>query len=87
MHEMTLLRDIFQKIDQVATANQATRVVGVRLELGAMAHISPDHLREHFEEAAAGTMVEGAKLQIDENPDPNDPNAQEIILRDLEVAQ
>ncbi|MDJ0836181.1 MAG: hydrogenase maturation nickel metallochaperone HypA [Acidobacteriota bacterium] len=87
MHEMTLLRDIFRKIGEVAETNGAERVVAVTLELGAMAHISADHLREHFTHESVGGVAEGARLTIIENPDPNDPNAQEIILRDIEITE
>jgi len=86
MHEMTLLRDVVQKIHQVARVNRAERVTKVTLKLGALAHISADHLREHFEEAVAGSMIEDAELVIIEPGDPEDPNAQEIILQDVEVA-
>lgn len=87
MHEMTLLRDIFRKIDEVAKANDAERVVAVTLELGCLAHISADHLREHFEHESVGQVCEGARLMINETKDPNHPHAQEIILRDLEIAE
>ena len=86
MHEMTLLKDVVQKIMQVAEINEAVAVTEVRLQLGALAHISADHLREHFEHAVAGSLIEGASLIIEEQTDPEHPEAQEIVLRDVQVA-
>jgi Zn finger protein HypA/HybF involved in hydrogenase expression len=39
-------------------------VTVVRLKLGPLAHIEPDHLREHFRDAVRGTRAEGARLEI-----------------------
>jgi hydrogenase nickel incorporation protein HypA/HybF len=43
----------------------AESVSVVRLKLGPLAHIEPDHLREHFVEAARGTVADGARLEIE----------------------
>jgi hydrogenase nickel incorporation protein HypA/HybF len=86
MHELTLLADIMRKIEGVADDEHATRVTAVHLQLGALAHISPDHLREHFEQAARGTRAEGARLEIEEIPDIEDEHAQDILLTAVEVS-
>ena len=41
------------------------------MKLGALAHISPDHFREHFEHGACGTIAEGARLTIEIGHDPH----------------
>jgi hydrogenase nickel incorporation protein HypA/HybF len=86
MHELTLLADIMRKIERVADDEQATQVTAVHLQLGALAHISPDHLREHFEQAARGTRAEGASLEIEEIPDIEHEHAQDIFLTAVEVS-
>ncbi|MFV1980665.1 MAG: hydrogenase/urease maturation nickel metallochaperone HypA [Rhodothermia bacterium] len=86
MHEMSLLADLMKKVKEIAAANDADEVVEVTVRLGAMAHISPDHLREHFVKAAVGTVAEGADLVVIESDDMADPNAQNIILDSIEVA-
>jgi len=65
MHEMSLLRGLMAQIDTLARQNDATRVRVVRLKLGPLAHIEPDHLREHFAAAARGTVAEAALLEIE----------------------
>ena len=47
--------------------------------------MSPVHFTEHFEESSAGTIAEGAKLDITVSDDTNDANAQEILVRSVTV--
>lgn len=85
MHEMSLINDLMAKILRVARENRAARVRSVTLQLGPLAHISPDHLREHFVEAALGTVAERAELEIEALTDIHHPQAQDIVLKRLEV--
>jgi hydrogenase nickel incorporation protein HypA/HybF len=87
MHELTLLKDLFSKIESIADENRSNKVINVTVKLGPLSHISPDHLRGHFDQAAVGTVAEGASLTIRELTDMSDPHAQEIILESIEVAQ
>lgn len=65
MHEMSLLRGLLSQIERLARQHGGSRVSVVRLQLGPLAHIEPDHLREHFVAAARGTVAESAQLVID----------------------
>ena len=87
MHEHSLMTDLLRKIEGIGREQKARRILGVRIRLGALSHISPDHLNEHFVQAAAGTMAEGARLDIVEIPDTSDPNAQEIILESIDIEE
>ncbi|MBM3822639.1 MAG: hydrogenase maturation nickel metallochaperone HypA [Verrucomicrobia bacterium] len=57
------------------------------MRLGALCHISPEHFREHFNEAAVGTVADGAELEILFNPNPNDAKAQDILLDSVDVEE
>lgn len=85
MHEMTLLRDLLRKIELIAAQEQASRVVGVKVRIGALAHISGEHFREHFEQAIEGHVAEDAELEVVEMSDESDPLAQEIVLESIQV--
>lgn len=74
-----------RRIARVAEREGAERIEEVHLRLGALAQISPDHLREHFEEAAAGGIAEGARLVIRVDADVSDERAQDILLESLVV--
>ena len=85
MHEASLIRDLMQKVSSLAEAENASRVSGICIWLGALSHMSAEHFREHFLHASRGTIAEGASLEIVESADPSDPNAQDLLLRSIEV--
>ncbi|QIL89206.1 hydrogenase/urease maturation nickel metallochaperone HypA [Microbulbifer harenosus] len=86
MHEHSLINNLLDKIHRLAVG-EGGRLVAVRLRLGALAHISADHLREHFEQATIGTSLHGLRLHIEEQPDIHHPEAQDIVLDSLEFEQ
>ncbi|HUU71025.1 MAG TPA: hydrogenase maturation nickel metallochaperone HypA [Burkholderiales bacterium] len=85
MHEASLMRSLMRKIDSLANAEGATRVTTVRVWLGALSHMSARHFQEHFEQASRATLADGASLEIEESTDIDDPNAQDLLLRSIEV--
>jgi hydrogenase nickel incorporation protein HypA/HybF len=85
MHEFSLIADLMRKIEAVASEQGARKVRSVKVKLGALAHISSDHFREHFVHAARGTIAEGARLDVEVSSDENDPHAQEILLDSVTV--
>ena len=86
MHEFSLMADLLRKIEQLASDAGAIKVTGVKVRLGALSHITPDHFREHFEVTVAGTVAEGAKLDVEQSEDRDDPNAQDILLESVDIA-
>jgi hydrogenase nickel incorporation protein HypA/HybF len=85
MHEASLMANLMRRIDEVARAERARRIVGVSVWLGALSHMSPEHLAERFEQVTAGTIAEGARLDVALSDDTQHANAQEIVLESLEV--
>lgn len=85
MHEYSLMADLMRKIESIASQQQVKKVIGVKVKLGALSHISPDHFREHFTHASHQTVAEGAQLIVEVLPDINDPHAQDILLDSVEV--
>ena len=85
MHEASLMAGLMSRIEAVARAENASRVTGVAVWLGALSHMSEAHFAGHFAEAAAGTLAEGAALGITLSDDPADPNAEGILLERVEV--
>lgn len=64
MHEMSLIADLLRKITTEVQRAGARRACRVRVRLGALAHISPEHFREHFEQGTQETVAAGAALDI-----------------------
>lgn len=85
MHEASLMTNLIRRINEVAEAEGAQRVVGVSVWLGALSHMSAEHFTEHFERAAKGTIAEGARLDVTVSGDPRHANAQDLLLEKLAV--
>ena len=85
MHEASLMTNLMNRIEEIARAESARRVVGVTVWLGALSHMSEAHFIEHFERSAAGTIAEGAELEITVSDDSGHANAQDLVLERVEV--
>jgi hydrogenase nickel incorporation protein HypA/HybF len=64
MHERGLAIGIVRAAEAAVRDVRARRVVAVRARLGGLQPASPEHVRWHFEQAAAGTAVAGARLEL-----------------------
>lgn len=83
MHEHGLITDLFRKMDKVAHTHGSDRIRAVEIWIGALAHISESHFREHFDHMSPGTVAEGAALTIVMSDDPYHPQAQQLILQSV----
>ena len=85
MHEQSLIEALVRQLEQVAATEGATRVTAVRVWCGALSHFTPEHFREHFERAAAGTVAEGAEVEVELSEDVTHPDASGVKLESVEV--
>ena len=85
MHEKALMDDLIRKLESTAESEGGGRVVRIRVRLGVLSHFTPEHFREHFDEAARGTVAEGAAIDAELGIDPTDAQAQSVILEDVEI--
>ena len=86
MHEKALMDDLMAKVLSVAESEGGLRVVRIRVHLGALSHFTPAHFEEHFENAARGTLAEGAEIEAELGTDLAGPNASGVVLEAVEVA-
>jgi len=86
MHEKALMDDLMAKILGVAAAQGDARVTQIKVWLGALSHFTPEHFREHFDDAARGTAAEGAEVMATLDDDIADPRAQGVVLESVSVA-
>lgn len=68
MHEMSLCLSMIDLVSERARAEGATRVLRIKLTIGALGHVEPDALAFCFESAAKGTEAEHARLDIEVLP-------------------
>jgi len=85
MHELSLINNLLAKIDSVVKANGGRRAVAVEVWLGALSHLSKDRFADYFEQFSRGTLAEGAWLDIELSEDMDDANAQQVLLKNIEV--
>jgi hydrogenase nickel incorporation protein HypA/HybF len=86
MHEKALMDDLMAKILDVAAEQGDVRVTQVSVWLGALSHFTPEHFRDHFDDAARGTAAEGAEVVATLDDDLSDPRAQGVVLESVSVA-
>ncbi len=87
MHEQSLINNLVKKIEQIAVEQSPHRLQRVTVELGPLAHISAAHFREHFQQATANTAFANLDLVIECATDINAPNAQDILLKSVDVSE
>ena len=85
MHEHSLMAGLMRRIDEAARAQHAQRVVEVSVWLGALSHMTRDHFADHFAHSSAGTLAEGARLDVECSDDVGHANAQDVLLKSLQV--
>jgi len=87
MHETGLVRNLIQKVTRIAEDADAHKVVNIKVSLGALAHMSETHFRDHFYQEATGTIAEGADLIVELLDDVHDPEAQSILLHSVDIEE
>lgn len=64
MHEMSLAENVREIIEEAGREQGFARVVSVRLEIGKLSSVEPEAMRFCFDAAMAGSIAEGAGLEI-----------------------
>lgn len=72
-------------IDELARSQGATRVTRVNVQLGVLSHLTPAHFREHFEDAARGSVADGAIVDAVVVGDMTSPHARDVVVESVEV--
>jgi len=67
MHEMHLVRGIFDDLTKLAKENNAKKVTKVYLKMGEFTEINEEILRFFFKEHSVGTVLEGVELSIEKS--------------------
>ena len=68
MHELAIAIELVDLAEGEARRHGDVRVLAVRVRLGPLAGVVEDALRFSFDVAAAGTVLEGARLEIEHQP-------------------
>jgi hydrogenase nickel incorporation protein HypA/HybF len=68
MHEMHLVKDIFEDLVRLGREQNAKKITKVYLKMGDFTEINGEILKFFFEEKGKGTMLEGARIEIEKSP-------------------
>jgi len=68
MHEMSLVESIVELVEDEGRKQDFLRVRMIRLAVGALGHAEPEALRFCFDAITKGTIVDGARLEIERVP-------------------
>jgi hydrogenase nickel incorporation protein HypA/HybF len=67
MHEMHLIKDLFQDVMKFAEENDVKKVTKIYLRMGEFTEINEDILKHFFNENSKGTIAEGAEISIEKS--------------------
>lgn len=68
MHEVSLMRNLLEVVEETARREGATRVDAIHLRIGELAGVSVDSLAFAFEILSKGTPAEGGRLECETVP-------------------
>lgn len=68
MHELAVCQGLMGQIEQIAQREHADRITRIVLRIGPLSGVEPQLLADAYPIAAAGTLAEGAELQIEPQP-------------------
>jgi hydrogenase nickel incorporation protein HypA/HybF len=68
MHELPIVKSIFDLCIKYAEANNANRVLTVNLRVGEVSDLQDEWIQRYFDYLSKGTIMEGAKLAIERVP-------------------
>jgi hydrogenase nickel incorporation protein HypA/HybF len=87
MHEWGLTRALVRELTRVAAAHGAAKILTAKVRVSAQPGVSPEHLRRQFVIAAAGTVAEGAQLQIEAAADSEPGEAEGVYVESIEIEE
>jgi hydrogenase nickel incorporation protein HypA/HybF len=79
------MRDLVQRVLDVARTEGASQVTRIEVRLGALSHFTPEHFREHFADSSRGTPAENAVVDAVLSTDTTDSQATGVVLESVEV--
>jgi hydrogenase nickel incorporation protein HypA/HybF len=68
MHEYSLVEALIRRVEAEARQRGATRIHGLKVTIGELAGVDPELFRTAYETFRAGTLCEGAPLDVVHHP-------------------
>ncbi len=68
MHELSIVANLFEILDEQAKEKEAKKIITVKLKVGKLSGVVPEFLETAFDVYKKETIAEGAMLKIEEVP-------------------
>ena len=68
MHELPIVKSIFDICSRHAAANSVKKIVAVNLKVGEISDLQDEWIQRYFDFLSRGTVLEGARLNIERTP-------------------
>lgn len=68
MHELAVCQALIEQVESVAREQQAYQVVEIGVDIGPLSGVEPHLLEQAFSIASAGTVANGASLNLHSTP-------------------
>jgi hydrogenase nickel incorporation protein HypA/HybF len=68
MHESSLVQALLRQIESIMRDNQATRVISLRVNVGAFSGVEPELFRYAYDALSEDSPVRGARLEMEVVP-------------------
>lgn len=68
MHELPIVKSIFDLCVKHAAANNVKKIITVNLKVGEVSDLQDEWIQRYFDFLSKGTIVEGARLNIERVP-------------------
>ena len=85
MHEQSLMQALVRQLEELAAHEDVDAITAVHVWCGALSHFTPEHFREHFEQAAAGTVADGASVAVEVSDDQAHPDSMGVRILSVDV--
>jgi hydrogenase nickel incorporation protein HypA/HybF len=68
MHELAVCQALLDQVEDIARARNASEVIEINVQIGPLSGVEPALLQQAFSIASAGTLAEGAQLNLASMP-------------------
>lgn len=68
MHELSVCQGLLRQLEEIAQAHQPARIAQVVVQIGPLAGVEPELLRQAYSIASAGTIAAHAELILETQP-------------------
>jgi hydrogenase nickel incorporation protein HypA/HybF len=68
MHELAVCQALIEQVESIALARHACEVIEINVQIGPLSGVEPELLKQAFSVACAGTLADGAQLNLASMP-------------------